>query len=118
MNSNVRLFFNIVSNVIDKEKPYYIRDNNLIVLTGKEWYKYNYYLEAEPVDDKNLKHLYIILSNEKIDKCCRPLVHDNFGRTKIKIREFKDYFRSIYSKDNNITFSVSYNNDDYTAYLV
>lgn len=116
--SNVRLFFNIVSNVVDKEKPYYIPDDGIIMLNGKDWYKYNYFLEAESYDEKNLKHLYIILSKNKIDKCCKSLIHDNFGRTKIRLKEFRNYFNSIYNKNSNIKFSFVDSNNDYDVYSI
>ena len=96
MNSNVRLFYNVINTTIDKERAWYSVRDNIIYIRDKELLKSKYYLEADTCTSDAGRQLYIIFSEEKIDKACRPCHVDNFGRLKIRPVSHREYFRTLY----------------------
>lgn len=115
MNSNVRLFYNVINTTIDKERAWYSVKDNLIYIRDKELLKSKYYLEADTCTSDAGRQLYIIFSEEKIDKACRPCRVDNFGRLKIHPVSHREYFRTLYENDSNIQFNIVEYNEQYIA---
>ena len=115
MNSNVRLFYNVINTTIDKERAWYSVRDNIIYIRDKELLKSKYYLEAYTCTSDAGRQLYIIFSEEKIDKACRPCHVDNFGRLKIRPISHREYFRTLYENDSNIQFNIVEYNEQYIA---
>ena len=115
MNSNVSLFYNVINTTIDKERAWYSVKDNLIYIRDKELLKSKYYLEADTCTSDAGRQLYIIFSEEKIDKACRPCHVDNFGRLKIRPISHREYFRTLYENDSNIQFNIVEYNEQYIA---
>ena len=113
--NEIRLLYNVVSKVLDRNRPWYDPANNTLYIKDATFSKYHYFLEADTYSPENGKKLYIILSEDKIDSSCRPCYYDDYGRLKIKPVVFKEYFQSVHTVRTNIKLSVDDRTDEYVA---
>ncbi len=115
--NNIRLVYDVIDTKIDKSKTWYCCNNNTIYARINVGFNINYYLEAN-INSKNGKQPCIILSKDNINNQCRRCYTDNYGRLKIKPIAFRNYFKSIYNRDSNITFSIIEEEEEYIVVVI
>ena len=115
---NINLFYDIPTVKIDKKKPFYNPDRNIIYFRGINCAEYKYYLEATQRNSNNILERYIIFSKYIIHPECRRLICDNYARPKVIPRAFRNWLQSIYTNESNIDIEYTDMNDDYTAVLL
>lgn len=112
---NLDLLYDIPAVKVDKSKPYYNPDANIIYFRPIIPFRVGYYLEANQVDKNGNKQRYIIVSVNKIHEQCRPCRYDNYGRIKIRPYAFRLYLQDVYEHESNIRYSIDDINDEYVA---
>lgn len=111
--NNLELLYDIPLIKVDKSKPIYDPDKNIIYFRPTNNFFAKYYLEATNKNKEGIINRYIIFSANKIHPQCRRCNYDNFGRIKIHTYAFRTYLQSQFIHKANITIDIADVGDDY-----
>ena len=94
--------YNVLNPHIDKKKPYYDLNKELLIFPVKS--KYRHFVEASQYNkEKGVNEYFLLLGTKKFDDSCRLCEVNEYGKCKVKLKgEIKEYVKDIAAERGNI----------------